>query len=132
MGKSWFGTIEGVKCYFPLFNAIFRYFFQVRLRDFGVNYVSPNSLQLTPPWKKLLSRMTRGIFRPLGRMGSGPTGQSYSVKCMLKIMHFTLHCSSGLSAPIPSSPKTKIFLGSCLTKATSMVWSIGGSLGSQN
>ena len=45
--------------------------------------------------------------------------------------HLT-HSSFGLSAPIPSSTKAGIFLGSCLTKATSMVGSIGGSLGSQN
>ena len=51
LSKSWFGTIEGVKWYFPLFNAIFCYFFLCSLRDFGVNSVSPNLLQSTPPWK---------------------------------------------------------------------------------
>ena len=45
---------------------------------------------------------------------------------------FYTHCSTGLSALILSSTKAEIFLRSCLTKSTSMVGSIGGSLGSQN
>ena len=62
-----------------------------------------------------LSVYPRGLIMKLSPIvqddhGGRAPGLIYSIKYMLKIMHFTVHCSSGLSAPIPSSPKVKIVL----------------------
>ena len=124
-----FGGCRAIFLYFLLFSAIY---FSVRERTLGSilwaqtpsNWPHHGS-SFRQAWPKEYSGLCGGWDR---------SRQTKATVCQMRPFWKSgiIHCTSGLLAQISSFPRAEIFFRSCLTKATSMVGSIGGSLGSHN
>ena len=107
MSKSWFGTIEGVKCYFPLFNAIFCYLFLCSLKELGSTLWAPTSSNWPHHGSSFCQAWPKEYF---GLCAGWDQSRQARATVSAKCVHFdnafyTVALTCGLRSHPPQGPK---------------------------